>query len=127
MQRKPITYAERVEARYTRRDRDSCWLWEGSLFVDGRPRLNDYPVTRYIFEQEFGPIPRGYVIWRDDHTETCRPATPCRHIRCVNPHHMRLVKSWSGLYERDNRKKGRDAVEGDQEDHDEPADAGRSS
>jgi hypothetical protein len=124
MERRRITFAERVEARFVRRDRSVCWLWDGDLDVRGRPRLNQRTVVRYIFEQEFGPIPAGYVLWRDDHTATCRPATPCRHLQCVNPHHVRLVKSWGGLYERDNRKKGRDAVEGNQEDHDASADAG---
>jgi hypothetical protein len=123
MDRRPITFDEKVQARYVRRDRSVCWLWNGDMSVDGFPRIGDKKVIRYIFEQEFGPIPEGYVLWRDDHTATCRPTMKCRHRRCVNPHHMRLVKSWGGLYERDNRKKGRDAVEGDQEDHDEQADA----
>ena len=127
MKRVPITQAEKVAARYTRGGRDSCWMWDGDTDWRGYPRLNLKPVLRYIFEQEFGPIPPGYVLWRDDHSPTCRPATQCRHLRCVNPHHVRLVKSWGGLYERDNRKKGRDAVEGNQEDHTAEADAGRSS
>jgi hypothetical protein len=127
MERRPITRAEKIAARYVRRDRSVCWFWDGDTNIHGVPRLNLNTVNRFIFEQEFGPIPPGYVLWRDDHTAACRPAMKCRHLRCVNPHHVRLVKSWGGLYERDNRKKGRDAVEGYPEDHDESADAGRSS
>jgi hypothetical protein len=127
MVRRPITREEKIESRFERRDRSVCWLWDGDTDTDGRPRLGYQKVMRIIFEQEFGPIPPGYVLWRDDHTAACRPAMKCRHLRCVNPHHVRLVKSWGGLYERDNRKKGRDAVEGYPEDHDESADAGRSS
>jgi hypothetical protein len=110
MTRRPITFDEKVEARYVRKSREECWPWEGGLDPEGRPRINERKIIRYIFEKEFGPIPSGYVLWRNDHTESCRPATPCRHRSCVNPHHMRLVSSEGGLYER--RKKD-DAVEGD--------------
>jgi hypothetical protein len=122
MQRVRVTRAEKIAARYTRGSRHDCWPWEGSFTDDGLPRLNNDLVTRYIFEQEFGTIPAGYVLWRDDHDDTCRPGRTCRHARCVNPHHLRLVKSWGGIYER--KKKGQDAIEGDQEDHDADRDAG---
>lgn len=122
MKRVPISLDEKVSARYVRRDNESCWIWEGDTTIDGRPRLNDRLVIRYIFEQEFGPIPKGYALWRDDHTEVCQRGAQCRHTQCVNPHHMRLVRNGGGFAEK--WKKDNDAVEGDQEDHDEPADAG---
>jgi hypothetical protein len=123
MRRVRITRDEKIAARFTRGNRDACWLWEGRLNVYGKPILGYEAVLRHIFEQEFGPIPAGYVLWRNDHAEGCQRGSWCRHVACVNPHHLRLVKSWTGLYERDNRKKGQDAIEGDQEDHDESGDA----
>lgn len=120
MRKIPLSRAEKITARFTRGGREVCWLWEGETTYEGHPSLDRRLVLREIFTQEFGPIPPGYVLWRDDHTETCRPARPCPHLLCVNPHHLRLVKSNGGLV----RKKDKDAVEGDQEDHDEPADVG---
>lgn len=101
MPKNTITFKEKVQARYVRKDRGSCWIWQGSLH-EGRPALNLRNVVRFIFEQEFGAIPEGYTLWRVDHGEQCRRGTPCRHLLCVNPYHVQLRDRSIGLHEREN-------------------------
>lgn len=56
-------------------------------------------VMRYIFEQEFGPIPEGHTLWRMDHVDEC--TRNCRHMLCVNPYHVQLRARPIGIYQRD--------------------------
>jgi len=102
MLRHPITFDEKVNARFTRRSQSQCWLWEGSL-KEGRPAINLRHVTRYIYEREIAPIPPGMRLIRTDHGPDCRPKESlCEHDRCVNPWHFRLAPSKGGIYEREN-------------------------
>jgi len=101
MPRRPITFDEKVNARFTRRAQSQCWWWDGSL-KEGRPALNLRHVTRYIYEREIAPIPPGMRLIRTDHDPTCRPmAFLCPHFRCVNPWHVRLEPGRGGIYERE--------------------------
>lgn len=101
MLRNPITFDEKVNARFTRRAQSQCWWWEGS-FKEGRPAINLRHVTRYLYEREVAPIPPGMVLMRADHTPDCAlRKEPCMHYRCVNPWHLRLVPSNGGIYERE--------------------------
>jgi hypothetical protein len=102
MQKKPITYAEKIQARYERKHRDLCWMWEGNCDPNGQPRMNLRLVTRYIYEQEFGPIPEGYTLWRKDHSDECN-RKKCRHHRCVNPYHLQPMRRFFGTHERENK------------------------
>jgi hypothetical protein len=103
MLRRPLTFDEKVDARFTRRAQSQCWWWEGAL-KEGRPAINMRHVTRYIYEREIAPIPPGMVLIRTDHNQSCqvRRREICEHYRCVNPYHFRLTPSKSGLYEREN-------------------------
>jgi len=102
MLRRPITFDEKIDARFTRRAESQCWWWEGSL-KEGRPAINLRHVTRYIYEREIAPIPPGMVLVRTDHTATCRlRQSLCEHYRCVNPWHFRLAPNKGGIYEREN-------------------------
>lgn len=103
MLRRPITYDEKIDARFERRAQSQCWWWTGSL-KEGRAALNLRHVMRYIYEREIAPIPPGMKLIRTDHTRTCRKErwSTCEHNRCVNPWHVRLVPNKSGLYEREN-------------------------
>lgn len=102
MLRRPLTFDEKVDARFTRRAQSQCWWWEGAL-KEGRPAINMRHVTRYIYEREIAPIPPGMVLIRTDHTPTCRTERRemCEHYRCVNPFHFRLAPSTGGIYERE--------------------------
>lgn len=100
MLRKPITFDEKVNARFTRRSQSQCWMWEGSL-KEGRPAINLRHVTRYIYEREIAPIPPGMRLIRTDHGPDCKRRVLCEHYRCVNPWHQRLVPSRGGIYDRD--------------------------
>jgi hypothetical protein len=100
MLRRPITFDEKVDARFTRRAQTQCWWWDGSL-KEGRPAINLRHVTRYIYEREIAPIPPGMILVRTDHDVDCLPRQLCQHHRCVNPWHVRLVTSRYGIYERD--------------------------
>ncbi len=102
MLRKPISFDEKVDARFTRRSQSQCWWWVGSL-KEGRPAINLRHVTRYIYEREVAPIPPGMVLMRTDHTPSCRlRQEQCEHYRCVNPYHFRLAPGRGGTYEREN-------------------------
>lgn len=100
MLRNPITFNEKVNARFKRRAQSVCWWWEGSL-KEGRPAINLRHVARYIYEQEIAPIPPGMVLVRTDHTADCKSRQLCAHYQCVNPWHLRLVPSKGGTYERE--------------------------
>jgi len=101
MLRRPITFDEKVDARFRRRSRSECWWWEGSL-KEGRPAINLRHVTRYIYEREIAPIPPGMRLYRTDHDPDCKPkARKCEHFRCVNPWHLRVGPGQGGIYERD--------------------------
>jgi hypothetical protein len=101
MQRRTITFREKVYARFTRRAQSQCWWWDGSL-KEGRPALNLRHVTRYIYEQEIAPIPPGMRLYRTDHDPDCQPKKKvCAHFRCVNPWHVRVGPGKGGIYERD--------------------------
>lgn len=107
MQKKPITFREKVEARYIRKGRGPCWMWEGSL-SHGSPALNLRHVLRYIYEWERGPIPPGHTLWRRDHRmpECKKLKYECRHRKCVNPWHVEAVARADGLYRRENNWDG---------------------
>src|SRR5688572_28171558 len=100
MDRVPISFDEKVDARFTRLNRNACWLWEGSL-IHGRPAINLQHVTRYIYEREREQIPAGYSLWRTDHTVGCQRGKRCRHWLCVNPWHVELRPIPNGAYQRD--------------------------
>jgi len=101
MQRRPITFDEQVNARFTPRSQSECWWWRGSL-KEGRPAINLRHVMRYIYEREIAPIPPGMILVRSDHTDACGLRRQrCIHDQCVNPYHVRLHASRWGIYERD--------------------------
>jgi len=101
MLRIPISFDEKVDARFTRRSQSQCWWWVGSL-KEGRPAINLRHVTRYIYEREIAPIPPGMRLIRTDHTRFCERHQACEHYRCVNPFHFRLAPGKGGIYEREN-------------------------
>lgn len=84
----PRTLAERIEA-YVAPGPGGCLLWTGPVAGSGRRpalsvreggRRRTVYVSRYLWEQEHGPVPPGH----DLHHE-------CRRIPCVNPAHLRLL------------------------------------
>ena len=69
---------------HVRKRPDGCWIWTAGL-DDGYGRFRIDVHTRvyahvWLYEQEVGPIPAGYVV---DHT--------CRNRACVNPDHLEAV------------------------------------
>jgi hypothetical protein len=105
--RRPIAFREKVEARYVRKGRGPCWMWEGSL-SHGRPALNLRHVLRYIYEWERGPIPMGHTLQRRDHRipECYELAFQCRHWLCVNPWHVEPIPNRRGIYKREKNWDG---------------------
>lgn len=60
---------------------DQCWTWLGRISPAGRPikQFNGNPTTaqRWIWQQFFGPIPDGLVVYNT-----------CGNRACPNPHHL---------------------------------------
>jgi hypothetical protein len=101
MRKLPITFNEKVNARFTRKAQEVCWIWEGGV-RQGRPAINNKHVMRYIYEQERGPIPPGHTLWRIDHTSSCNlHVVYCKHMMCVNPWHVEARALDYGLYRRE--------------------------
>lgn len=65
-------------------DRDTCWMWNGSVESKGYGRLHfggkALKAHRVAYELHRGRIPQGLTI---DHL--------CRNRRCVNPWHLEVV------------------------------------
>lgn len=63
------------------KDPADCWQWLGSITVDGYPRKNtaqgDTTAQRWLWQQLFGPIPRGFVV-----------QAACGNRTCMNPYHF---------------------------------------
>lgn len=64
------------------RDPSSCWQWLGFIHPESGVAVKALmgrcmPARRWMWEQLFGPIPKGYVI-----------AQKCGVQSCVNPHHL---------------------------------------
>lgn len=83
MERRPITDAEKIEARIE--PRGECWLWSGSYAADGYPvfrtAYGNIAIIPLLWSQEYGAVPDGEVL-------------SCIHPRagsdrCVNPAHYR--------------------------------------
>lgn len=78
-----------------------CLLFGGPLshgygrFRDGKNRWLTHRLTALIW---FGEIPNGLVVDHQCHNEAshqglCNGGRTCRHRRCVNPAHLRLVEN----------------------------------
>lgn len=64
------------------RDPSGCWQWIGFIKPDSGVAMKVtggrmVPARRWMWEQLFGPIPKGYVI-----------AQECGNQSCVNPYHL---------------------------------------
>ena len=62
---------------------DNCWLWQGAHHQEGYGVFNNGKLIgshRWIYQQVFGDIPKGYEI---DHL--------CKVTACVRPSHLEAV------------------------------------
>ncbi|AJQ88067.1 HNH endonuclease [Xanthomonas oryzae pv. oryzae] len=61
---------------------DQCWKWLGRVTDEGRAvkqfNGNPMPAQRWIWQQLFGPIKLGFVVY-----------STCGDHACCNPHHLR--------------------------------------
>jgi hypothetical protein len=95
MERIPLSLDEEIDARFVRRGRSECWMWEGDMHSGSTPRIRHKNVLRRLYERERGPIPRGWSLWRTDHSEFCEYGK-CRHRECVNPWHVEAIDRAGG-------------------------------
>lgn len=60
---------------------DDCWMWLGAISETGHARKQfdgkGCGAHRWIWEQLFGPIPVGLVVF-----------STCASKSCINPHHL---------------------------------------
>jgi len=85
----PLLYLERIDARYDKPSENECWVWTGSLNLDGYGQANAGYVDgkqkkiythRAMYELYVGQIPLDLTI---DHL--------CRNRACGNPKHLRIL------------------------------------
>lgn len=64
-------------------DPSACWTWLGPVNPDGRATKTfcgkSMPAQRWMWQQLFGAIPAGMVVY-----------TTCGNKACINPHHLRM-------------------------------------
>jgi len=63
------------------RSPEACWTWLGPTTEDGHGKLTfcgrDEVAHRWLWEQLFGPLPKGWVVY-----------STCESKGCINPHHL---------------------------------------
>lgn len=63
------------------REPGDCWTWNGPITNGGHAKLTfcgrDTLAHRWLWEQLFGPIPDGWVVY-----------STCASKECINPHHL---------------------------------------
>jgi hypothetical protein len=65
------------------KDPESCWEWQGFIHPESGVAMKAIngrcvPARRWMWENLFGPIPKGMVI-----------AQACGNTACVNPYHLK--------------------------------------
>jgi hypothetical protein len=97
MNRPPQPIAVRLE-RYTLRQPNGCWEWQGSRLPQGYGILGikkrNHYAHRVSWEQHHGPIPPGMCVLHR-----------CDNPPCLNPAHLFLGTQGDNM--RDMAKKGR--------------------
>lgn len=72
---------------------DECWLWLGPTTKEGHGKLTfcgrDMIARRWLWEQLFGPIPAGAIVYGT-----------CQNKGCMNPHHLKC--DWQAHANRDS-------------------------
>lgn len=69
-----------VEKRYRVNELTGCWIFLGSIDVEGYGRVGSIMAHRYVYQELVGPVPRDMEL---DHL--------CVRPQCVNPAHMEIV------------------------------------
>lgn len=81
-------------------DTNSCWLWENTISKEGygittrKIGKKVYPllVHRVSYFYTYGSISESMVVDHSCHDpKACVNGTECKHRRCYNPHHLRLL------------------------------------
>jgi hypothetical protein len=72
---------------------NGCWEWTGVLTKDLYGRFAGRGAHRITAALAYGPIPTGMQVDHVCHNDdaTCTSVAGCRHRRCVNPAHLRIV------------------------------------
>ncbi|EDY43982.1 bacteriophage protein [Streptomyces sp. SPB074] len=95
--RRQFTYTDDTEADFWRlvdksAGADGCWLWLGTLTVQGYGSWLHAPAHRISYRYEVGEVPKGLVLDHVCHDpKDCPRGAPCPHRRCVNPAHLKPV------------------------------------
>lgn len=74
-------------------DKDSCWLWQGSMGNAGYGSFGGTNAHRAVYEALIGKIPEGLTLDHTCHSKdpSCFAGEDCPHRRCVNPSHLEPV------------------------------------
>jgi hypothetical protein len=82
-----------TDGQYVRGEPAACWLWRGTITVDGYGYAGGRSVHRLAYRLFVGPIPDGLTVDHVCHNRdlTCPGAWECLHKRCVNPSHLEAV------------------------------------
>lgn len=112
--------ADRLWKRVQKGLDSECWLWLGS--IDNRTgygQIGDTKngkkgvsrVHRVAYEDQYGPIPQGFDVDHNCHTEECgKTGVECLHRRCVNPSHLDAVSHQRNMIRDGSTIVGRNAA-----------------
>lgn len=77
--------------------------------IRGRPYLGRKSVLLYVYEREYGTVPMGFKVVRNDHEPGCD--RDCVHTRCVNPAHLLVVPNGGNSQRMQMCSKGHDLTD----------------
>lgn len=77
-----------------------CWMWTGTMqgrYGQHNANGTQYLAHRYIYEQTYGPLPKGHVAHHKCENRPCvRPThlEPKTHLEHAHLHHPREIKEF---------------------------------
>lgn len=96
------TLEARFWAKVDKRGPNECWPWTASLNGKGYGMLangkrGSTPAHRVSYAINVGELDDNKTVDHSCHTTACAGGNDCRHRRCVNPAHLRLLTNLENI------------------------------